>query len=365
MSRMIAFYNRQVQLLYDSSNGSTKKAHEIIDSVISNDPKMISWSRGLRKRLAQFNRYQFSSSNIVRSSYRPFCKQWLYFDRVFNEMGYKISRIFPVDNLSNLVITVTGVGASKGFSCLITDNIPNYHFHDTAQHFPLYYFEKYENKLGTFPSFYDEKGYKKIDAIDTKILSEFKDCYDSSIKKEDIFYYVYGILHSSEYKSRFESDLKKMIPHIPFAKDFWAFSKAGRDLAHWHLHYETVEPFPLVESCNTLILDPKKDYYVHKMIFGRKGKELDKTTIHYNSNIKLSGIPLESYEYIVNGKPAIEWIMERYQVVKDKDSVIINDPNDWSDDPRYIIDLVKRIVRISIETIKIVNSLPLLSEIKR
>ena len=169
-----------------------------------------------------------------------------------------------------------------------------------------------------------------------------------------------------------------MLPRIPFPqekKDFWKFSQAGRDLAEWHLNYETVEPYPVNEHSSNLTLDPSTAYLVQKMTFGRptaeqkaSGDKHDKTTIHYNSHVTLSGIPLEAYEYVVNGKPAIEWIMERYQITVDngKDgSGIKNDPNDWAKEhnqPRYILDLVKRVVRVSLETMKIVDSLPALNE---
>jgi predicted helicase len=169
-------------------------------------------------------------------------------------------------------------------------------------------------------------------------------------------------LHSPEYKQRFASDLKKMLPRIPLAQDFWAYSQAGRDLAHWHINYETIAPFELTES--VLLLETDDLYRVQKMTFAKKGKEVDKTVIHYNSQITLSGIPPETYDYIVNGKPALEWIMERYAITTDKDSGITNNPNDWSENPRYILDLVKRIVRVSVETVKIVKSLPALNEHK-
>jgi predicted helicase len=188
------------------------------------------------------------------------------------------------------------------------------------------------------------------------------------VKKEDIFYYVYGILHSPEYRRRFAADLKKMLPRIPLTKraaDFQAFAQAGRDLAQWHLNYETIEPYPVTEHSETLVLDPAEHFKVHKMTFGRKAKAIDKSTIIYNSHVTLSGIPLEAYDYVVNGKPALEWIMERYQVTRDKDSGIVNDPNDWSKEhnqPRYIIDLLKRVVRVSLETMKIVAGLPGLNE---
>jgi predicted helicase len=151
-----------------------------------------------------------------------------------------------------------------------------------------------------------------------------------------------------------------MLPRIPLAQDFWAFSKAGRDLAHWHINYETIAPFELTESVP--LLETDDTYRVCRLTFAKKGKEIDKTVIRYNSQITLSGIPPKTYEYIVNGKPALEWIMERYAITTDKDSGITNNPNDWSNNPRYILDLVKRIVRVSVETVRIVNSLPALNE---
>ncbi|HEY9746577.1 MAG TPA: type ISP restriction/modification enzyme, partial [Oculatellaceae cyanobacterium] len=240
-------------------------------------------------------------------------------------------------------------------------SIPNLHLQDTGQCFPLFTYEQVENReqLSLMEAGED---FKKKEAISDSILTDFRRTYDVKITKEDIFYYVYGILHSPEYKQRFESDLKKMLPRIPFAEDFWAFSKAGRELAEWHLNYETVEPYPLEEASDKRVLAPKEHYEVQKMVFGKRNKQVDKTTIIYNSRITLSGIPLEAYEYVVNGKSAIEWIMERYAKTTDKDSGITNNPNDWSDDPRYIIDLVKRIVRVSVETVRIVNALPALNE---
>ena len=144
-------------------------------------------------------------------------------------------------------------------------------------------------------------------------------------------------------------------------------SKAGRDLARWHLGYESVEPWPVQEVTSGFSLDPAKDFLVQKMTFGRKDKQVDKKAIIYNSHLTLTGIPLEAYDYVVNGKPAIEWIMDRYQVTVDKDSGIRNDPNDWAREhgqPRYIVDLLKRVVRVSMETMKIVATLPGLNERK-
>lgn len=276
----------------------------------------------------------------------------------------KFPKIFPDESFKNLVISVSGIGASKDFSALIADSIPNLHFHDSGQCFPRYTYEKPEEAGGLLAEV--ETGeYRRKENIPDAILADCRKVYnDAKISKEDIFYYVYGVLHSPEYKTRFAADLKKMLPRIPFAADFRAFSTAGRKLAEWHLHYETVDPYPLQELSGKLGFDPKEHYRVQKMTFGKSGGKLDKTIITYNSHVTLTGIPLEAYDYVVNGKPALEWIMERYAVTVDKDSGIRNDPNDWSDDPRYIFDLVKRIVRVSLETMKIVNALPPLNERK-
>jgi predicted helicase len=356
MSQMIEFFNQQVET-YQSFSGKKQS----VDSFIDNNPQKISWTREIKQDLERGKKGQFCLDNVVISVYRPFCKQSFYFDRQFNNCVYQMPRIFPNENLANLVICVTGKGEEKEFSVLITDVVTEFKLIYNSQCFPLYTYEKPEPTDQT-TLFLTETGYTKKENIPDTILSDFQTTYqDQTITKEDIFYYIYGILHSPEYKQRFAADLKKMLPRIPYAADFHSFSTAGHNLAQWHLNYENIDPYPLEEFKNELYLEAK-DYLVSKMKFGVKNKAIDKTTIIYNSKITLSGIPLQAYEYIVNGKPALEWIMERYQLTRDKDSGITNNPNDWSDDPRYIIDLVKRIVRVSIESVKIVNSLPPLNE---
>ena len=306
---------------------------------------------------------------MVQSTYRPFTRQWLYFDRRFNERVYQVPRLFPTPMHSNIVISCTGVADRKGFSVLATDRVPNLHLTDTGQCFPLYWYEKPELDEEPQSAMFgpsgnpDAQGYIRRDAITEWALIKFRDHYgDQNITKEDIFWYVYGILHSPEYRSRFVADLKKMLPRIPFAKDFFAFSNAGRELGAWHLNYETAEPFPLTESQKRLVMEAD-DYRVVKMVFGKRDGAPDKSVIVYNEHLTVRDIPLEAYEYVVNGKSAIEWIMERYQVTIDKASGIKNDPNDWSGDPRYIVDLLKRIVRVGIESARIVKGLPPLQEV--
>ena len=366
MRRMIDFYNDQVETYSEHTNTNPKVAKTPVEAFIDNDPKKISWSEGLKKELTRLSSGEFSTKSLFRSLYRPFCKQWSYFDKHFTERRYQMPKILPSQEVDNLIIFVSGLGGSKDFSAIITDSLPNLNMqHSGGQGFPIYVYEAIEDSGNL--SLFDTNGnedYVRRDNITDTILSDFRNAYNATIIKEDIFYYVYGILHSPEYKQRFEADLRKMLPRIPLAQDFWAFSKAGRDLAYWHLNYESIEPYPLQEFSTRMVLNPQEDYRVQQMKFGKRGKEVDKSTIVYNSNITLTGIPLEAYDYIVNGKSALEWIIERYQFTRDKDSQITNDPNDWSDDPQYIINLVKRIVRVSVETVKIVNALPALNERK-
>jgi predicted helicase len=363
MGRMIDFYNEQVDA-YQALPGEKPSVDKFIDT----DPKKISWSGELKEDLGKLRHHSFIPEQVIKGIYRPFCKQFYYFNKDLNNRLYQMPKIFPIAKrlhrsiapLENLVICTTAVGAQKDFSALIANVVPNLHFQHTGNCFPLYTYTK-QSDLGTLFATTNQPEYIRNENIPDAILTDFQTTYnDPKITKEDIFYYVYGILHSPEYKTRFAADLKKMLPRIPYAADFWAFCTAGRNLAHWHLHYETIEPYPLEEYKENLFVEAQ-DYRVQKMSFGRN-KGVDKTTIIYNSKVKLAGIPLEAYEYKVCDRSAIEWIMERYQVTKDKASGIVNDPNNWSDDPHYIVDLVKRIVRVSLETVQIVNSLPSLND---
>lgn len=366
MRRMIEFYNQQVNAFSKTCSGQSFKNKEerksAVEKFVNNDPKLIKWSRGLKDDLGRLVKYELDSDSVIRSMYRPFCKQWCYFNKNFNDMTYQLPKIFPDNKSENLVIGVTGVGVVKDFSVLISNNLPDLCLHGAAtagQFFPLYSYNKPSEEGGLFGA---DNSKAKKNNITNESLAKFKAEYDSSITQDDIFYYIYGILHSPEYRERFSSDLKKMLPRIPYAQDFWAFSKAGRKLADLHLNYETIEPYPLTEESEKLSLTPKEFYKVDKMYFGKKDKKEDKSRIIYNRHVTLSGIPLEAYDYKVCDRSALDWIMERYAVTVDTDSGIRNDPNDWSDDPRYIFDLVKRIVRVSVETMEIVNSLPALNE---
>jgi predicted helicase len=377
IKRSMNTHNAERKRLSQSGNYSRAGLKLVISDLIS-DPTKIRWTDAHIKLLNKGLTLEPDESRPRVSMYRPFFRQWLYFDPSLLHRPGMMKEMFPSDHADNRVLTVTGKGATKEFSALMYDVVPDLEMISKGQAFPLYWYEeKSKTKRGTanqptlIPELEETRdGFVRHDGINNLMLDQYRQVYaDSSITKEDIFYYVYGVLHSPEYRERFEADLKKMLPRIPFTEDFWAFSNAGRELGEMHVGYESVEPWPVTEtrtkmplSGNGQTLDDKTLYRVTKMKWAGGARTPDKSIIVYNEHFTLSDIPLEAYDYIVNGKSAIEWIMERYAVTQDKDSKIVNDPNEWSDDPRYIIDLVKRIVRVSLDTNRIVASLPALNE---
>lgn len=382
MRRSNEFYNEQ-RLKYQEY----KRYNPNIDvvSFIDNDPLKISWSRAYRQDVEKNREHFYDVKYASIGLYRPFSKQNLYFDKtVLNDVG-PIFNMFPTSIHQNLVICVSGLGGTKNNSTLITNCIPDLNCLDAGtQCFPLYWYEENKNKQQTLSLFDTESSddYIRRDGITDWILKEVRTRFGNArkITKETIFYYVYGLLHSPKYREAFAADLKKSLPRIPIVEDidaFLDFSYAGKQLANLHLNYEEI---PANEGV-TVIGDRQKEeapdgrmiagttdlyaikvdykyYEVEKMRFPKKGQ---KDTIIYNSSIRIENIPDEAYEYIVNGKSAIEWIMERYQVKTDPSSLIKNDPNDWSrehDNPRYILDLLLSVINVSVQTMEIVKKLP-------
>jgi predicted helicase len=365
MSNMISFYNAEVARFNSDHPGLDAKARQDrVDGSIDTDPTQISWTRALKQDLGKGRTYAFEANCMVPSLYRPFTKQWLYFNRRFNEMVYQMPRIFPDVAAKNLVICAAGAGAKHSFCCLIADTLPNLGMVDigVTQCFPLYLYDEAPQAVeGDLFAEKTASGLRRRDAITDAGLAHFLTAYPSEqINKEDLFYYVYGLLHSPEYRERYADNLSKELPRIPSvrkAADFWAFSKAGRALAELHLNYENVEPYPLTIEAKGVLTDA--DYRVEKMKFAKKG---DKTTVIYNPRITLKGIPDAAWEYVVNGKAALDWVMERQAVRPDKVSGIVNDANDWAietmGNPKYPLELFQRVVTVSVETMKIVRSLP-------
>lgn len=330
---------------------------------IADSPRNISWSRAFRSDIEKNKIKRFSEHSCRVSAYRPFYKQRIYFNEEMNNDLGRLPKIFPTPQQNNFVICVSGVGVTKNFSCIISDMIPDLELIGKSQCFPLYY---YEEKSIQHPTLFDigNDQYMRRDAVTDFILEQCRSLYGPKVTKEDIFYYVYGLLHSPDYRGQFSADLKKMLPRLPLVEkpaDFWAFSKAGRALADLHLNYEEQPPY----SEAIVTGAENNNFRVEKMRFVSKD---DKTAIEYNPWIKISNIPIAAYDYVVNGRSAIEWIMERYQVKVDKASGIKNDPNDWAIEhynPRYILDLLLSIITVSLETMKIVQALPALSLAKQ
>jgi predicted helicase len=324
------------------------------------------------------SKINFYEKNIVKSLYRPYTRNYLYYDRVLNERVLKNPLIFPAGDTENLVISMAGVGA-KEFSVLISNVVTGFDSIEKGQCFPLYTYKNLSADSGETSQsalFNDDEAkvlYGRNEAITDEGFQHFQDAYPGGkISKEDIFYYVYGLLHSQEYRDRYADNLSKELPRIPrvkTAEGFWGFSKAGRELANWHLNYETIEPYKATVEEKGDKSDKVAFYRVEKMkhpkVKNEEGKSVnDLTKVIYNSRITVSDIPVEAYDYVVNGKPAIEWVIERQCVKTDKASGIVNDANDWANetmnDPRYPLDLLLRVIRVSLETNRIVASLPAL-----
>ena len=320
-----------------------------VDDFVDYDDKKIKWSSGLKKELERNQIAEFTAAKIRQSLYRPFIKSNLYFDRMMNDRVLLFPSIFPTSQseTENRVICVAGIGDRKGFGCLITNRIPNLDFaFEKNQCFPFY--------------IYDEDGTNRRENITDWALAQYRAQYqDDTIEKWDIFHYVYAFLHHPDYRERYQMNLKRDLPRLPYTPDFWAFAKAGQRLGEIHVGYEDVEEYPLdfVESPEIQL-----DWRVEKMKLSKYVKSSchplgDKTQLVYNKFLTLDGIPAKAYEYRLGARSALEWVINQYCVKTDKRSGIVNDPN-RADDPQYILKLIGKVLTISLETVKIVEGLP-------
>lgn len=356
MNSMVEFYNNQVEEFTQHKTQSNKKI--AAKDFINTDPKKISWSSSLIPKLENGLSAIFEKDKIYYANYRPFTKQFLYFGDKMIHRRSQSENIFPNPNSYNTkTICIPGIGVTKDFSCLITNGLTDMELVGKNQCFPLYHYEENKSSQKGLFDAGNNSDYIRRDGVSDFILERAKKQYGKNVTKEDIFYYVYGFLHCPEYREMFANDLKKMLPRLPLVenvKDFWKFSNEGRKLAELHINYETVPAYDGVQ-----VKGAESEFYtVEKMRFPKKDQ---KDTIIYNSRISISNIPAEAYEYVVNGKSAIEWVMERYAVTTHKDSGIKNDPNDWAAEvgnPRYILDLILSIINVSIQTGEIVKGLP-------
>ena len=335
VQQMIKFYNAQVLKWV----ATPEKSIINVDNFVAYDNGRIKWSAGLKRKLKAGKLAEFSEENIRASLYRPFTKLHLYFDRVMNEAVYIFPSIFPMPDteMENRVICVGGYGR-KEFAVLMSPCIPDVNLYgDPQQSFPFYT--------------YDEDGTNRQENITDWALAEFQNHYgDDTITKWDIFHYNYGLLHHPDYREKYQANLKRDLPHIPFAEDFWGFANAGRELADLHINYELVPKYDQLKHIETPGLPI--DWRVERMKLSR-----DKTQLKYNDFLTLDGIPAAASDYRLGNRSALEWVVDQYRVKTDKRSEIVNDPN-RTDQPQYIVDLIARTITVSLRTVVVVKSLP-------
>ncbi|MGW3890453.1 DEAD/DEAH box helicase [Micromonospora chokoriensis] len=339
----------------------------------TNDATRIKWSSALEARLDRGERIELSTANLPTFMYRPFQKTLSWPDLRWIHRPGAMPRFFPSTDCPNEGIFVPATGSmAPPFLCFAT-NIPvdsGVAGIGAVYYLPRWNYEPTEDAGMLELSIGEGEvvgGYRKVDNITDEALKLFAAAYGAMVRKDDIFLYAYGLLHSPEYRKNYAANLKKMLPRIPLVTDPWPFVEAGRKLAELHLGYDSVTPYPL----DGLDAEPTGDSYdffrVEKMAFVKQRQDgklvADRSMIKYNSKITLSGIPADAYRYMLGSRSAIEWIIDRYRVKTDTASGIVNDPNDWSrevGDPRYIIDLLGRIVTVSLETMQVVDNLPAL-----
>jgi len=385
VERMIAHYNAQVNLfaeVHPGAKGSQVERASLAKKTVDLNPLGFSWDAADFQRLTKGEQYELDDALYMTAVYRPFYKRKANFGRKLNVRVYQLPKVYPDAEAKNLSICVRGLGFEQPFSVLATNRLPDVQLLGNAMNYPLYLYE--EDHGADVGGLFDHQqlGNEGVDSATRKhnVTDEALAIYrhlDDTIEKDDIFFYVYGILHSPDYRSGFKADLKKSLPRIPqvsSSEDFWTFTQAGRELVDLHTAYEDVAVWPDLDITfgTAYDADDPNAYRVQKMRYlkavdpddsdGRKVD--DKTTIIYNSDITISGIPERAHAYRLGARSAIDWVIESYRVRTHTASGIVNDPNDWATEhgqPTYILDLVGRVVTVSMRTLEIVENLPKLS----
>lgn len=366
IARSIDFYNEQVAGFQATKpSGSLTERTAQAKAFANSDRRQFHWDAKNYRDLANGETYAVDDAGFRVSAYRPFCKQRLYFDHRLNNSIRDFPEIFPTPDVDNLGICVTGLGSNSPFHTLMTDSIAEYCLTSVNSVFIPRLRYVPAQALTRHPDA-DNPELERISNINPRAVAEFQAHYaDPSIGDDDLFYYTYGILHSPQYRAAFAADLAKSQARIPMAAtaaDFWAFAAAGRELAELHVGYESVAPYRLDEIyANGWNADAPDAWRVEKMGYGGSARQPDKTRIIYNAGITLAGIPAEAHEYVLGTRSALDWLLERYRVTTHTASGIVNDPNDWCAEignPRYIVDLVRRVTMVSVKTMEIVGMLP-------
>ena len=337
ISKMIQTYNAEV-----ARWGQRTDQNANLDDFVVSDDEKIKWSRNLKRELKRNRIAEYAEHKVRNSLYRPFTKSNLFFDSIMNDEVSRFPSIFPTfeTEKENRVICVNGIGSNKSFQVLMIERISSLDILEKTQCFPFY--------------IYDEDGTNRRENITDWALIEFRTHYnDDTITKWDIFHYNYGLLHHPEYREKYEANLKRDLPHIPFATDFWGFAEAGARLANLHINYESQPEYDKLKFIQTP--DTPLDWRVEKMKLSK-----DKTQIVYNNFLTLDGIPPKAFDYRLGTRSALEWVIDQYRLKTDKRSGIVNDPN-RADDPQYIVKLIGKVITVSLETVDVIENLPELS----
>jgi len=353
---MISNYNTEVEKFSGKSFSEFK-------NLINYDNTKINWSDKLYKGIEKSRKIKFEANSIRKTLYRPFTTTYLYYSDFLNERHYQLPSIFPNNETQNKIIVLSGIGSSD-FSCLMTNKTPCRDLLIKCQCFPLKTYNEDGDKKEVLFDFSKNNINKGISSNFVKEVNEKFNTTD--ITSDEIFFYIYLILHHRDYLEKFKFNLKKSLPRIPIVKklsNFISFVQLGKKLSDFHINFDSVDKYNVnIKQGNlslTHIEDLKSFYRVEKMKFAQKG---DKSRVIYNKNITIENIPLEAYEYVLSGNPALEWVMERQCVKTDKVSGIINDANDYANEtmnnPAYPLELFQRVITVSLETMKIVKSLP-------
>lgn len=350
------------------------------------DSRQIAWDDNLFKALKRREVRAYRDELLAVGMYRPFMRQHVYYGRDFNARVGQLPQVFPDARHRNIAVTLSLADSGK-FSPLMVDALPDLHLNGDAQCFSLFTWAKVEapsdGELDLFGTTADESeeaasgpfdfsrpiseqvpralaGYERRDNVTDATLAAYRAHYqDDSITKEDIFFYVYALLHHPEYRERYAADLRKMLPRIPKCAGFWEYANLGRELAELHVNYEQVDPYPLREEWAKGT--PEDEWERFHLIKPRWTKRSVHTELHYNEYLTLIKIPEQAQRYQVGGRSPLDWVLDRYLIKQDKASGIINDPNAYCreiDRPDYVVDLIKRLVAVSLETQRLLSLLP-------
>ncbi|WP_020379514.1 type ISP restriction/modification enzyme [Candidatus Microthrix parvicella] len=374
VERMISHYNSQVgDYLRAVATEGVADTKEGAAAFADRDDTKHSWDRGDFARMAKGQRYELTDDMLRTSLYRPFLKQRVAFDRTVNNDTYQLPKLYPTPEATNRGISIVTQGSKSPFGVTATDTIPCLHLigSDATSFLARWRYEEPDDADSLFGG---ESGWRKVSNLNPDAVRRFQVTLGPDIDDDDVFHFVYGALHSPEFRERYESNLKKEAPRVPLPGNrasFDAYRDAGAALMGLHIGYETVEPYPLEEQWqhgadpttdpSVLRVGDKKMRYP-KVTDPKTGKKVpDRTQLIYNPHLTLTGIPERAHDYKLGTRSGVDWIIDRYYIKTDKASGIVNDPNDWADehdDPRYILDLIGRVITLSLQTLDVIESLP-------